>query len=269
MRDAISVYGRAVLDLYEEWFSLIIANLICFVCFIPGLMAILILLGLVLERPEVGPMWPVFLPLSVVTILTGGPGLAGIHNLTHPIPHERRIDFSYFWEGFKLYYLKSWQILGLWMLGTVMLAVNIWFYRMWWQQGTQIALIPVIVFLWVIVLWVGIFPYLFPLLLEQEDKRVLLVFKNAFLLALVNPGFTMLLMALLGATLLLSLIFPPLLLLATYSLMALVDNRAIVQLIIRLEEQRARYQMVEEEDWEEEEEEEEDSSEDPKGLQDP
>ena len=247
MRDAISVYGRAVLDLYEEWFSLIGANLICFVCFIPGLLVFLGLFGLALERPEAGQLWVFLLPLTLIAILAGGPAMAGVHNLTSPIPHEKRIEFSYFWEGFKHYYLKSWQILALWVVGTATLAVNIWFYRMWWQQGTQIAIVPVILFLWIMVLWLGIQPYLFPLLLEQEDKRVLLVFKNAILLALVNPGFTVLVIVLLGATLLLSLIFPPLLLLVTFSLVALVDSRAIVQLMVRLEEQRARYELAEEE----------------------
>lgn len=247
MRDAMSVYGRAFLDLYEEWFSLIGANLICFVCFIPGLFVLLALAGIALQRAEGGQIAVLLLPLIPIGILAGGPAMAGVHCLTNPIPHEKRIEFSYFWEGFKRYYLKSWQILGLWVGGTVIMATNIWFYRMWWQQGTQIAIVPVILFLWITVLWLAIEPYLFPLLLEQEDKRVLLIFKNAILLALANPGFTVLLIVLLGATLLLSLVFPPLLLLATFSLVALVDNRAIVRLIVRLEEQRARYQMTEEE----------------------
>ncbi len=257
MRDALSVYGRAVLDLYEEWFSLIGANLICFACFIPGLTVLLGLLGMAMQRPEAGQFWALLFPLTLIAILAGGPAMAGVHNLTNPIPHERRIEFSYFWEGFRRYYLKSWQTLGLWVVGVVTLAVNIWFYRMWWQQGTQIAIVPVILFLWIMVLWLGIQPYLFPLLMEQEDKRVLLVFKNAILLALVNPGFTVLVIVLLGATLLLSLIFPPLLLLVTFSLAALVDNRAIVQLMIRLEEQRARYGLTEGEETESDEEEDE------------
>ena len=246
MRDAINVYGRAIVDLYEEWFSLIVANLICFVCFVPGLAVFLGLMGILLQRPEAEQLWALLIPLTLIAVLIGGPALAGVHNLTNPIPHEKRIDFSYFWEGFKGYYLKSWQILGLWVVGTAMLAANVWFYRMWWQQGTQIALVPVILFLWIMVLWLSILPYLLPLLVEQEDKRVLLVFKNAILLALVNPGFTVLVMVLLGATLLLSLVFPPLLMLATFSLVALVDNRAIVQLMVRLEEQRARHGLTEE-----------------------
>jgi len=258
MRDAIGVYGRAVLDLYEEWFSLIGANLICFVCFIPGLLVLLGLFGMAIQRPEAGQFLVLLLPLILIAILAGGPAMAGVHHLTNPIPHEKRIEFSYFWQGFKCYYMKSWQVLALWVVGTVTLAVNIWFYRMWWQQGTQIAIVPVILFLWIMVLWLGIQPYLFPLLLEQEDKGVLLIFKNAILLALVNPGFTVVLMALLGATLLLSLIFPPLLLLVTLSLMALVDNRAIVQLMLRLEEQRARYGLTEGAESDEEEGEEED-----------
>ena len=245
MRDALSVYGRACLDLWEEWFTLIGANLICFVCFIPGLLVILALFGVATQRLEAGQLWALLLPLTLIAILAGGPAMAGVHNLTNPIPHEKRIEFSYFWEGLKRYYLKSWQILALWVAGIITLAMNIWFYRMWWQRGTQIAVVPVIIFLWVMVLWLGIQPYLFPLLLEQEDKRVLLVFKNAILLALVNPGFTVVLMALLGATMLISLVFPPLLLLVTLSLVALVDNRAIVQLMVRLEEQRARYGLTE------------------------
>lgn len=248
MREIMSVYGRAVLDLYEEWFPLMGANLICFVCFIPGLLVFMGLAGMAVQGSEGGQVVVYLPPLILIAILAGGPAMAGVHYLTNPIPHEKRIEFSYFWEGLKSYYLKSWQILGLWVGGAVIMATNIWFYRTWWQQGTEIAIIPVILFLWIMVLWLGIEPYLFPLLLEQEDKRVLVVFKNAVLLALVNPGFTVLLMVLLGATLLLSLVFPPLLLLATFSLVALVDNRAIVQLMVRLEEQRARYRLIEDEE---------------------
>ncbi|MEA3345989.1 MAG: hypothetical protein U9Q78_07090 [Chloroflexota bacterium] len=245
MRDALSAYGRAILDLWEEWFSLIGANLICFACFIPGLLVLFGLFGMVTQRPEAGQFWVLLFPLTLIAILAGGPAMAGVHRLTNPISHEKRIEFSYFWEGFKGYYLKSWKILGLWIVGIATMVVNIWFYRMWWQRGTQIALLPVVLFLWITVLWLGIQPYLFPLLLEQEDKRVLLIFKNAILLVLVNPGFTVLLMVLLGATLLLSLVFPPLLLLATISLVALVDNHALVRLLARLEEQRARYGLTE------------------------
>lgn len=255
MRDAISVYGRAILDLYEEWFSLIGANLICFVCFIPGLITLLNLTTAVglftVESPQLlAASRFASIPLTVISVLCSGPALAAVHNLTNPISHERRIDFAYFWDGFKRYYVKSWGILALWVVVAVTLAANVWFYRMWWQQGTQIAILPVILFLWIMVLWLCIEPYLFPLLLEQEDKSVLLIFKNAVLLALVNPGFTVLVMALLGATMLLSLVFPPLLMLATFSLMALVNNRAIVQLVIRLEEQRERYGLLDEEEAE-------------------
>jgi uncharacterized membrane protein YesL len=197
---------------------------------------------------ETEVLWVSLVPLVALTILVGGPALAAVHNLTNPLPHEKRIEFSYFWDGFKLYYLRSWAISGLWILGTAVLGVNIWFYRMWWQQGTQIAIVPVVLFLWIIVLWVGIAPYLFPLLIEQEDKSTLLVFRNAVLLALVNPGFTLVVTALQGLTLVLSLIFPPVLLLASWSLLALVDNGAIVQLMVRLEEQREYHGLTEEED---------------------
>jgi uncharacterized membrane protein YesL len=248
MRDAVSLYGRAVIDLYEEWFSLVLANFACFFCFLPGLAVLYALIWIIFQASETGGLLVGLPPLSVVAVLTGGPALAGIHNLTNPLSHERRIDSADFWEGFKKYYVKSWLILGLWVTVTVTLAVNVWFYRMWWQQGTQIALLPVVLFLWIMVLWLGIGPYLFPLLLEQEDQKVLLTFRNAILLALANPGFTVLVMILSGATLLLSLVFFPLLMLATFSLLALVNNRAIVQLMIRLEEQRERFGLTEEED---------------------
>ena len=148
MRDAVSLYGRAVIDLYEEWFSLVLANFACFFCFLPGLAVIYALIWIVFQAPETGDLWVGLPPLSVIAVLTGGPALGGIHNLTNPLSHERRIDTADFWDGFKKYYVKSWLILGLWMVVAVTLAVNVWFYRMWWQQGTQIALLPVVLFLW-------------------------------------------------------------------------------------------------------------------------
>ena len=113
MRDAINVYGRAFLDLWEEWLSMIVANLICFVCFIPGFFLLgMLTVAVGIYVPEGYPDLVAIaqflsIPLAAVSILTGGPALAGVHNLTNPIPHEKRIEFSYFWEGFKLYYLKS------------------------------------------------------------------------------------------------------------------------------------------------------------------
>jgi uncharacterized membrane protein YesL len=260
MRDAINVYGRAVLDLYEEWLSLIMANLIAVLCLSPVLFIIGGSLAVATQSLEAEVLWVSLVPLVALTILIGGPGLAAVHNLTNPIPHEKRIEFSYFWDGFRQYYLKSWAITGLWILGTILLGVNIWFYRMWWQRGTQIAIVPVVLFLWIIVLWIGIGPYLFPLLIEQEDKRIVLVFRNAVLLALVNPGFTLVVTVLLGLTLVLSLVFAPVLLLATCSLVALVDNGAIVQLMVRLEEQREHYGLTEDEGLESDEDSEEDDS---------
>jgi len=128
--------------------------------------------------------------LLTLLIVTAPPASAGLHYLARRLTdpeEEDRTTWRHFFEGLKIYWLLSWQVAGLnWGIGMV-LIVNLFFY----VQSPQlpIQLIAVVIF-YIFLVWLEMQLYLFPLLIEQQDKSIRLIFKNALLLTIKNPGFT-------------------------------------------------------------------------------
>ena len=83
-----------------------------------------------------------------------------------------------FWRKATLLFLISLGVTGI-------LVVNMGFY---FDRGQESPIFTgVAVFIgWVMVVWLMMQPYMLPMLIEQEDKRVLIVLRNSLLLALDN-----------------------------------------------------------------------------------
>src|SRR5206468_1792797 len=105
---------------------------------------------------------------------------------------EERIEFLLFWQGLRTYLGRSFVLLLISLLGFVVLIANAVFYLS--SSATPLKIFG-IVWLYAIYFWLSMQPYMLPLLVEQEDKRVRLVLRNSFFLALANviPTFTVLL----------------------------------------------------------------------------
>jgi len=205
VRDALRITWRSLRDTYEELFILIAANLLTLLLFIP--------------------------------VVTGPPALAGLHNLGFHIANEKRVEFGLFWEGFRSFFLDSWKLAALNILVLGILGVDIWFYLFqaqgaWWVAG--------LVGLWILLIWALAQLYTFALLVRQEERKLFLLLKNAVLLTLAYPAFSLTAAVLLVLILALSIIFPIVFALVGLSFASMVGAHALRHAIEMVEAHQAR-----------------------------
>jgi uncharacterized membrane protein YesL len=111
------------------------------------------------------------------------------------------------WEGFKKFGWLSlrWGVL-VYGVGAV-LVLNIWFYFNLDQAWAIFALFGAVVLL---ILWIAVNQYSFPLLLLQEEKRIFLAIRNGFIMVMRKPLAALKVMALSLLISAVSIVLPPL-----------------------------------------------------------
>ena len=206
MGSAFRAIGRSFRDWWDEMFLMVGINLV----------------------------WAL-LALPVVTLF---PATMGAMSVASEKARGRRVEFELFWRGFRRYFGKSWALGAINSVVTILIVVNIVFYL---QQPSWLFYVTII-WLYVLLIWLGVIVYVFPLAIEQEDKGVKLIYRNAALLALGRPVFTLLVAIIQVLLLALSIVLSPLLLLVYIPLSSLISNHA---LLISLEEvEQRRLQMA-------------------------
>jgi len=205
VKHAFRIAWWSLRDTYEELFILIGANLLALLLFIP--------------------------------VVTGPPALAGLHHLGFRIANEKRVELGFFWEGFRSYFLDSWKLAALNVLVFGILGADIWFY-LFRTQGVWRVIGFVSV--WLLLIWIVAQLYTFPLLVRQEERKLFLLIKNAILLTLAYPGFSLTTTVLLVLILALSVAFPILFVLAGLSFAAVMGAHALHQGIEMVEAYQAQ-----------------------------
>lgn len=200
---ALRTFGKAVVDLYDDLMMLAGVSLV---------------------------WW-----LGMLLVVPGPAVTAGLYHLAHRIVHEQRVEFSFFWQEAKKRFGQSWGLAGINLLLLALLMVNLVFYA-----GIQ-SFLRYIAFAWVylIILWLAIQFHLFPLLFEMERPRLGLLLRNAALLTLARPGYSLLLLVLALAATALCVVLPFLLLAVWPALMALLGARATMVAIEDVAERQA------------------------------
>ncbi|MEO7909905.1 MAG: hypothetical protein ABIV47_09665, partial [Roseiflexaceae bacterium] len=123
----------------------------------------------------------------------------------------------------------------LWMLGLVIILVNLQFYSL---NGTTISSILYVLFLYFTVVWFSFLMYIGPLMQLQTDKRIRTIARNAALMTFGRPVFTLITLALMVAIAIGSILLPILFVLATGSFLAIWSFRAVLTLIEEAEARR-------------------------------
>lgn len=194
---AFRVLWTACKDYYEEMFTLVGANLLWVVLAIP--------------------------------VLTIPPATAGMLYLTNQIAHRRRIEFRMFFEGFKKYFWQSYLLALLNLLVAVLVYTNLAFYA---QMEGQWTVIVRGIFVGLAVMWVLIQMYVFPMLLEQEEPRLLLALRNAAFLAFASPITSLILGVLMVLVAVLSIGLTLPFAVAMAALLSLMANGAVLTLLV-------------------------------------
>ena len=173
-----------------------------------------------------------WLGLSVL-VVTAPPATAGVYYLANQIARGESVSFGLFVEGMRRYFRRSWLLAIIVVVISVLLGGNLIFYANFANPWVRLLSV-----LWgyLIVFWLAMLIYLFPLLIEQEDKSLLLILRNAALLVLDNVAFTLTLGFLLLLFLLLNvgLVVPVLLILM--SGLAVIQSKALLTVLEKYRE---------------------------------
>jgi uncharacterized membrane protein YesL len=220
-------FWKSVRELFDDLFILAIVNVLWLLI---NALALLIIVAAYLS----GSFGLICVAL-LLSAISFGPSNAGLYTIAERVTEGRTSSWRDFIAGLRANAKLSWQVYGLWMLGLVVLLFNMQFYSL---NGSQISVFLTVLFLYLLVVWLGILIYIGPLMLIQTDKRLRVIARNAALMTFGRPLFT------LGTLILMAIIFVTsiwlviLLFLATVSFLALWGFRATLTLIAEAEARR-------------------------------
>lgn len=125
--------------------------------------------------------------LCWLTIILGPPATFANYHFANRLVHGENIGIKGFIEGGRRYFLQSWIWMLVNLLVSFLLIANIWFYTAlepFWADFLQILFI-ILSILWLIVQF-----YSLPYLMEQEEKRLGIAFRNGLYTLIASPGYT-------------------------------------------------------------------------------
>jgi len=173
------------------------------------------------------------LSLPVVTIL---PSMGGLYYAVLNYQKTKNANWPIFWEGVKKHWLSSlkWGIIVL--IGDLLLALNIWFSlnidEVWSIYTLTIGVL-------VAIIWFAINQFSFPLLLLQDEKKILLAIRNAYVIVFRRPLDTLKVMALNIVITAVSIFIPPLWMFITMALIVNIQTRTTLQAVEKIRAQDA------------------------------
>lgn len=230
------VFWQAGKDLFDELFGLMLANF----------------LWVLISTPLLGGAFALFVGgspilagvVALLAVLPMAPASAGLTLISERVSEGRTFSWRLFFDGFRAARVLAWQIYGLWMLGLVLIIVNLGFYG---GITSPVGAFLTVLFLYILLIWFSFLIYLGPLSVIQADKRLRTIWRNAALLTLGRPVFTLitaLIMVILGA---LSVFIPLLLILLAPAFFAVWGFRATQAAIADAEERRRKLLETQEE----------------------
>lgn len=162
--------------------------------------------------------------LGTFLIVTAPMTTAGIQQAANRIANYKRVDFSFFWEGFRTNMGRGVLLFLVLLLTPPLIVFSISFY--FGFEGWIVTLGVLMAWLLLVALLAG--QYCYPLFWQQNSPGLTLVLRNALVIALRHPLYSilMLLFQIFLTVISLLLVVPLILLLP--GLIALTQNFALV-----------------------------------------
>jgi len=129
--------------------------------------------------------------VGTVLVLPAAPVAAGLHAVANRSANYKRVDSGFFWDAAKGNIKRSWLLVG---MNFVLLGLVIWNIAYYANSPSTWGRFVVILWLWVLVLVKMSGQYLLPLYFQQDDPSLRLLVRNAFILALQHPLYTLLML---------------------------------------------------------------------------
>ncbi|MEM7331086.1 MAG: DUF624 domain-containing protein [Chloroflexota bacterium] len=164
------------------------------------------------------------LSLPIVTLV---PATGGLYYATYVLARDGDAGLADLWHGFRTHFWQSWWWFGLNMLAYGLLFVNFTFYGAF--SGAWVIWVRATIII-VTLVWSGLQLYMFPFLMVQEDKRLMVALRNSYVALVFQPlqtfGFVILTLALVGLSTIFAL---PSWIIITASLCLTISNRAAIR----------------------------------------
>ena len=206
-----NVWRRALGMHYFEFLTIIRGNILwALLCLPYALYNYVVLLPLITDNAEtVQDTPPIFLGISymiasLVLLALAGPATAALYDYAAKSLDGEAAGMRDYVQSFRTHFIKGYLVAALDLLILAALVLNTWFYLT--AEIPQLFRALSIVFMWGIVFWVAVQPYVFSVMIKL-DTSVLQTFRNAVLLALDNLGVTV---SLMGVQLVMLFFFIPL-----------------------------------------------------------
>ena len=164
---------------------------------------------------------------GLLLIVTAPMVTAGLHNVANRVANYKRVNMSFFWEGARGQIGKGILLFLLLLVALPIMVFSIGFYL---ETGGWLLLLAVIL-VWVLLLALMAGQFAYPLFWQQTEPNIGLIVRNAFVLAVRHPLFSLLMLLFQGVLVVLSvlLVVPVLLLLP--GMIALAQNHALTGLL--------------------------------------
>lgn len=128
--------------------------------------------------------------LGTVLIVTAAPATVGLHQVANRIANYKRVDNSFFWEAARSNIGRGWLLYLINLIVPIIIGTSVVFYL----STTGWLRILGFVCIWLFVFVLMISQYYFPLFWQQDEPNIRLVLRNAALLALQHPLYTLLML---------------------------------------------------------------------------
>ncbi len=165
--------------------------------------------------------------IGTILIIPAAPVMLGMNRVTNRVANYKRVDNSFFWQGARTDVRRGWVLYFISMLMPVAVTFNIFFYL---NSASWLRFVG-LMWLWVLMLIMLFVQYVFPLFWQQDEPSLLLILRNALILALRHPIYTVLMLLFQIALIALSAVLALPVLLLTPALLSLAANFALVGLL--------------------------------------
>lgn len=181
MRTALSSIGAALGQASRHWGTLAVANVVVVVLSVP------LLLIAALSASALGSATSVALIVILVIGILPNPAACGLQYLAWQLAGGNGLFLSDQWDGLRRF---GWLALRAWalsLLGTIAIVANLVFYG---RVPSPVGPLVQILWLYVLLVWLSMHLYIYPLLIVQHDKRLHLIYRNAFIMTARRPLLT-------------------------------------------------------------------------------
>jgi hypothetical protein len=221
IQEAMGVFWQTLKDVWEELYSIALVNLVWLFSW-----ALPLGIGTATGVPAI------ILPTALLSLGLLPVTTAGIYVVCNRVARAKTFHFYDFIEGIKRYWWRS----LLWLLGNIvflaLVYVNLWFYPSTFQGQTWVIIVSGM-WLAVGVFWLVMQTYFWPIMIEQEQPKLFLAWRNCAYLILANPFYAFFIVSFSLVLMVISVALTLPFIFVGMGLMGLLGNNAVLTLYFK------------------------------------